>query len=65
MLNGYGSIMEPDDATNLNDVMVPTEEAHPDHREHAKESKHLDDDELERRAQHERDIVNAEQESKK
>jgi hypothetical protein len=49
--------MEPDDATNLNDVMVPTEEVHPDHREHAKQSKHLDDDDLERRTQHEREIV--------
>jgi hypothetical protein len=48
------------DATNLNDVMVPTEEVHPDRREHAKESKHLDDGDLERRTEHEREIVDAE-----
>ncbi|WP_167759442.1 hypothetical protein [Mycobacterium sp. PS03-16] len=44
---------------NLNDVMVPTEDVHPDHREHAKEPHPLDDDELARRAQHERDITGA------
>ena len=38
-------------------VMVPTEETHPDHREHAKQPKHVDDDELERRTEHERQIV--------
>ena len=53
--------MTPDDAPDLNDVMVPTEEAHPDHREHAKQSKHLDDDELERRTAHEREVVDAQQ----
>ena len=40
--------------------MVPTEAVHPDHREHAKEPKHLSEDELTRRTQHERDIVDAE-----
>jgi len=59
--NGYGEDMTPDEAPDLNDVMVPTEEVHPDHREHAKQSKHLDDDELERRTQHERVIVDADQ----
>jgi hypothetical protein len=49
-----------DDVADLNQVMVPTEEVRPDHREHAKESKHLDDGELERRTQHEREIVDAE-----
>lgn len=39
----------------LDDVLIPTEEAHPDHREHAKTPKHLDDDELQSRAEHERD----------
>jgi hypothetical protein len=53
--------MQPDDVTDLNDVMVPTEEVHPDHREHAKQSNHLDDDDLERRTQHEREIVDAQQ----
>ena len=63
--NGYGLDMTSDDATDLNDVMVPTEEVHPDHREHAKEGKHLDGDDLERRTQHERDIVDAEREPEK
>jgi hypothetical protein len=55
--------MTPDDAPDLNDVLVPTEEAHPDRREHAKQPKHLDDDELERRTEHERQIVDAQAES--
>lgn len=52
--------MTSNDAADLNDVMVSTEEVHPDNREHAKEAKHLSEDELERRTQHERDIVDAE-----
>ncbi|WP_185935085.1 hypothetical protein [Mycolicibacterium hodleri] len=55
--------MTSHDAANLDDVMVPTEEVHPDHREHAKEAKHLSEDELERRTRHERDIVEAERPS--
>lgn len=51
--------MTPDDAADSNDVMVPTEEVHSDHREHAKQSKHLDDNDLQRRTQHERNIVDA------
>jgi hypothetical protein len=51
--------MTPDDAQDLNNVMVPTEEIHPDRREHAKEPKHLDEDDLDRRTQQERDIVDA------
>lgn len=47
-----------DAADDLN-VMVPTEEVRPDHREHAKEAKHLSEDELDQRTQHERDIVDA------
>jgi hypothetical protein len=47
----------PADEPRLDDVMVPSEEVHPDHREHAKMPKHLDDDELARRTQHERDVV--------
>ena len=54
--------MAPDDA-DLDDVMVPTEQAHPDHREHAKASKHLDDDELARRTEHERQAVEADRET--
>lgn len=49
-----------DDVADLNQVMVPTEKVHPDRREHAKESKHLDESELERRTQHEREAVDAE-----
>ena len=37
----------------VDDVMVPTEPVHPDHREHAKQGKHLDQDELDARARHE------------
>lgn len=48
-----------DAADDLDDVMVPTEQVHPDHREHAKEAKHPSEDELEQRTQHERDIVAA------
>ena len=45
------------DVPELDDVMVPTETVHPDHREHAKSPKHVDDDELARRAQHEQQLV--------
>lgn len=48
---------EINEQPNLDDVMTPTEEVHPDHRAHAKEGKHLDDDELDRRTEHEREIV--------
>jgi hypothetical protein len=51
--------MARDDNPDIGDVMVPTEEMHPDHREHAKEPRRLDDGELERRVQHERDITGA------
>lgn len=42
----------------LDDVMIPTEEAHPDHKEHAKTPKHLDDSDLDARTEHERNEVN-------
>ena len=45
------------DEPNLEDVMVPTETVTPDHREHAKEGKHLDTEELDRRAEHEQELV--------
>lgn len=45
------------DVPELDDVMVPTETAHPDHREHAKIPQHLDDDELVKRADHEQQLV--------
>lgn len=54
---GYGHGVSESNEPNLDDVLVPTEEIHPDHREHAKEGKHLDDDELARRTEHERSLV--------
>jgi hypothetical protein len=39
---------------NLDDVMTETEQPHPDRREHAKTPKHVDQDELDRRTEHER-----------
>lgn len=51
--------MAQNDNPDLNDVIVPTEQVHEDHREHAKEPRPLDDDELARRAQHERDVTGA------
>jgi len=39
---------------NLDDVTIETEQPHPDHREHAKTPKHVDEDELDRRTKHER-----------
>ena len=58
MSSGYGSDMtEPPEVPDLDDVMVPSETVHPDHREHAKSPKHLDDDELARRTEHERKEV--------
>ena len=41
----------------LDDVMAETEHPHPDRREHAKTPRHLDEDELEQRTQHERDEI--------
>jgi hypothetical protein len=43
----------PDEPT-LDDVLVPTEDAYPDHREHGKARAHLNDDELARRTEAER-----------
>ena len=48
------------DYTNLDEVMVPEETAIPDHKEHAKAPKHLNEDELDRRTEHEREAVRAE-----
>ena len=44
---------------NLDDIIEPTEQATPDHHEHAKTPKHLNDGALEERTQHERDEVDA------
>jgi hypothetical protein len=48
------AISKPNERPDLDDVMRPTEEVHLDRREHAKEAKHRDDAELERRTRHER-----------
>jgi hypothetical protein len=53
----WGRQADADDEINLNDVMVPTEDVHPGRRAHAKEDKHLDEDELQRRTEHERQLV--------
>jgi hypothetical protein len=45
------------DRPTLDDVMETTEKVSPDHRQHAKTPKHLDDDELERRTEEEREEV--------
>lgn len=45
--------------TELDRVMTPHEDPHPDYREHAKEQHPPDDEELERRAQHEREVTGA------
>jgi hypothetical protein len=50
--------MSENNEPTLDDVMIPTEEAHPDHKEHAKTPKHLDDNDLDARTEHERDEVN-------
>jgi hypothetical protein len=49
---------EPKQPT-VRDVIDPIEVPHPDHREHAKTPKHVSDQELEERTQHERQIVDA------
>ena len=59
--SGYRLGMTSHDAAHLDEVMVPTEQLHPDHRQHAKEAKYPSEDDLERRTHHERDTVEAEQ----
>lgn len=44
---------------SVEEPMVPTETPHPDHREHAKTPHRVDDDELARRVQHEREQTGA------
>jgi hypothetical protein len=50
---------ESDQQDAIEEPMVPTETPHPDRREHAKTPHRLDDDELARRAQHEREQTGA------
>jgi hypothetical protein len=50
------------DEPTLDDVMETTETVTPHHRDHAKTPKHLDDDELEERAEHE--LAEAEEEER-
>jgi hypothetical protein len=54
--------MTENDEPNLDDVMVPTEEVHPDRHQHGKMPNPIDDDELERRTEHEREEVREDQE---
>ncbi|WP_125939875.1 hypothetical protein [Mycolicibacterium grossiae] len=50
--------MSADDTSNLGEQpMLPTEQTHPDHREHAKLSKHISEEDLDQRVQHERKLV--------
>lgn len=44
----------PHDQPTLDDVIEPEEQATPDHREHAKTAKHLNEGELEHRTEQER-----------
>lgn len=46
-----------DPEPNLDDVLATHESAHPDRRAHAKTPKHVDDAELQRRTQEEREAV--------
>jgi hypothetical protein len=45
---------EPQDEPTLDDVIEPTEQAPRDRSFHGKQPPHLNDDELERRTEHER-----------
>ncbi|WP_375491974.1 hypothetical protein [uncultured Jatrophihabitans sp.] len=57
--HGYlGAVTSPEEPT-LDDVMDTHESAVPDHRAHAKEGKHVDDDDLEARTEEERREVDA------
>lgn len=50
---------ENDEHSALDEPMIPTETPHPDRHEHAKTPHPVDDDELARRAQHEREQTGA------
>lgn len=54
--------MTENDEPTLDNVIVPTEETHPDRREHGKMPNPVDDDELARRTEHEREEIRADQE---
>jgi hypothetical protein len=53
--------MSENDTPDLSDVLPTHEQAIPDHREHAKTPKHLNDDELEHRTEQERVDVGIEE----
>lgn len=46
----------PEDAT-VDAVIVPEEQVHPDRHEHGKTGKHVDDEELAARTEHEREEI--------
>jgi hypothetical protein len=50
---------EPHTEPTLDDVLVPSEDVRPDHHEHAKLPRPVDDDDLEHRAEHEREVTGA------
>ena len=61
---GYALGMSADkNVPNHDDVMAPTETAIPDHHEHAKTPKRLDDEDLDQRARHEEHLVHDESSS--
>jgi hypothetical protein len=51
--------MSDNSESTAEEPMTLTENPHPDHREHAKTPHRVDDDELARRAQHEREEAGA------
>jgi hypothetical protein len=48
------SMSDAHDQPTLDDVLVPEEDVHPNRREHGKADPHPDEDQLERRVEHER-----------
>lgn len=60
---GYQRVVSADDTSDLGEPMLPTEQTHPDHREHAKLSKHVSEEDLDQRVQHERKLVDADRSS--
>jgi hypothetical protein len=56
--------MSSHDEPTLDDVMETTETVTPHRRDHAKTPKHLDDDELEERAEHELEEAEAEEQAR-
>jgi hypothetical protein len=60
---GYLLGMTQSDDATLDEILEPTETAHPDRREHAKMPHPVDDDELAERTQHEREEIASDREA--